>query len=331
MNKIVLIIPYFGKFNNFFDLWLRSAEDNKIIDFWIFSDNERPKRLADNIRWNTLSFTMLVRKIQNLLHDDSISLGFPYKLCDYRPMYGKIFKEYIREYEFWGYCDLDLIFGNMLTIFDTEMLRNYDKFYSRGHLTIFRNNSFFENLYKIEDYRMPLTYRDAWHTNYSCHFDEMPIWNTLIKENGYRCYDEFDFADIDISSYRFKLAMGKKEISARQVYKKKGINLYQLYTQGEVKKRDMIYIHLQKRKMSIELEQKNYDEYYIVPNTFLNMSADLTEEELIIYYSQERFWLDYYVRRVREIIHNIKSGALKIRIIRFKRKIRERMLRKKYI
>lgn len=329
MNKVILIIPYFGKFNNFFDLWLKSAEDNKSFDFLFFSDNNRPEKLSDNIYWNTITFSELKRKIQAVLKDTSISLRHPYKLCDYRPMYGKLFKEYIVKYEFWGYCDVDLIFGNILSFLDTEKMKNYDKFFSRGHLTIFRNNTFFEDLFTAVDVRMPLTYREAWHTDYSCHFDEMPIWNTLVKESGYRCYDEVDFADIDIKSYRFKLAMGEKERSTRQIYKKEGIKLYQLYKHGKVEKREMLYIHLQKRKMSILLDKKNYNEYYIVPNIFLTISEELSEEQLINIYSEEKFWPDYYVRRIREIIHNLKSGALKIRMVCLTRRLRERALRKK--
>ena len=37
----------------------------------------------------------------------------PYKLCDYKPVYGLIFDEDLQDYDFWGHCDVDLIFGDI--------------------------------------------------------------------------------------------------------------------------------------------------------------------------------------------------------------------------
>lgn len=39
MNRIVIIIPYFGKFNNYFKFWLESARANQDVDFPVFTDN----------------------------------------------------------------------------------------------------------------------------------------------------------------------------------------------------------------------------------------------------------------------------------------------------
>ena len=37
--KIVMILPYFGKLPNYFDLWLQSAEKNSTIDWLIYTDD----------------------------------------------------------------------------------------------------------------------------------------------------------------------------------------------------------------------------------------------------------------------------------------------------
>ncbi len=39
MNKIVVIGVYFGNFPEYMNLWLKSCEFNKEIDFIIFTDN----------------------------------------------------------------------------------------------------------------------------------------------------------------------------------------------------------------------------------------------------------------------------------------------------
>ena len=41
MNRIAIIIPYFGKFNNYFKFWLESARANQDVDFLVFTDDNR--------------------------------------------------------------------------------------------------------------------------------------------------------------------------------------------------------------------------------------------------------------------------------------------------
>ena len=41
MNRIAIIIPYFGKFNNYFKFWLESACANQDVDFLVFTDDNR--------------------------------------------------------------------------------------------------------------------------------------------------------------------------------------------------------------------------------------------------------------------------------------------------
>lgn len=326
MNRIILIIPYFGNFNNFFELWLESAKKNFNIDYLIITDNCQPDGLTQNIIWKNAEFQEIVERIEEIVQEFNPKISDAYKLCDYKPLYGKLFKKYIKEYEFWGYCDIDLVFGNFNTFFNGEILDKYDKFYNRGHLTFFRNNEFFENLYQYEDFRMPVTYKEAWTTNYCCHFDEMSIWDYIVEENGYKCYKEVDFADLNIKSYRFQLAMGSNKVNAKQIFEKRGISLYRLYNDKETKRQELLYVHLQKRKMKVEINYKS-DDYYIIPNRFIE-HKDYPLGKLIDENSKEIFWKEYYVRRIKEIIKNIANGALRMRCIRFKRKIKANMVLK---
>lgn len=320
MNRIILIIPYFGKFNNYFELWLESAKENLNIDFLIITDNQRPGELTDNIIWIEEKFHWIVDKVDETVQEFKPTLKDAYKLCDYKPLYGKLFKKYIKGYEFWGYCDIDLIFGNFDTFINDDMLKRYDKFYNRGHLTIYKNNEFFENLYRYEDVRMPVTYKEAWTTNYCCHFDEMPIWDAIIEENGYKCYENVDFADINIKSYRFQLAMGNENVEARQIFEKKGVKLYRWYINGELNRSEILYAHLQKRSMKIEIKNRT-NNYYIVPNKFIACKKNNLLIQFIKDNSKQIFWKEYYNRRFKEIIKNIRNGALKMRWIRLKRRL----------
>ncbi len=126
--KICLVIPYFGDFPNYFDLWLNSCEHNPEINFLIFTDNKEKYVYPSNVKVVNITFQELKEKIQSKF-DFKICLSRPYKLCDYRPAYGYIFEEYLKDFDFWGHCDLDVIFGNLKQFLTKDILNNYEKIY----------------------------------------------------------------------------------------------------------------------------------------------------------------------------------------------------------
>lgn len=43
----------------------------------------------------------------------AVNIGYPYKLCDFKPAYGFLFPEIIKRYDFWGHGDIDVVYGNI--------------------------------------------------------------------------------------------------------------------------------------------------------------------------------------------------------------------------
>jgi hypothetical protein len=80
-----------------------------------------------------------------------------------RPAYGLIFSDYTRDYDFWGYCDIDVIFGNIRAFMTDELLNEYDVISARhdyltGCFALFRNNQFMKDLFMhSKDYRKVFT------------------------------------------------------------------------------------------------------------------------------------------------------------------------------
>lgn len=72
--------------------------------------------------------------------DFEICLESPYKLCDYKPTYGLAFKNWLKDYDFWGYCDLDVVFGNLRNYFTDEILKDSDRCLENGHISLWKNN-----------------------------------------------------------------------------------------------------------------------------------------------------------------------------------------------
>jgi len=85
------------------------------------------------------------------------------KLCDFKPAYGYIYSETIKNYDFWGYCDMDVIFGNIRLFMTDELLNEYDIISARhdyltGCFALYRNNQFMFELFKqSKDYRKVFT------------------------------------------------------------------------------------------------------------------------------------------------------------------------------
>lgn len=77
--------------------------------------------------------------------------GSTYKLCDLRPWYGFIHEDILKGYDYWGYGDIDLVYGN-LKFFLSELFKSKRDVFSThsdrvsGHFCLFKNNSYFRNL-----------------------------------------------------------------------------------------------------------------------------------------------------------------------------------------
>ena len=152
-----------------------------------------------------MTFEECKKIIQNKF-DFEICLPTPKKLCDYKPAYGWIFSEYLSEYKFWGYCDLDIIFGDISSFISEQMLEEYDKLYNLGHLTIYRNTDEINTMF-MKPLNNKEIYKEIYQTPNMCCFDEWPaksINNIFIQEKN-NTFDGNDFADVGAYNSYFQL------------------------------------------------------------------------------------------------------------------------------
>ena len=145
MNKIALIIPYFGKFPEWMPLYLYSCSKQKNIDFLYFTDCEIPKRIYDNTKFIKTSFDAYCQKVSTKLDIDFRPTA-SYKLCDLKPFYGIIHKDDLENYDWWGFGDLDLIYGDLSLLLNAYNLAHYDLLTTHidkiaGHFTVVRKSS----------------------------------------------------------------------------------------------------------------------------------------------------------------------------------------------
>ena len=134
MKKIVFIAPWFGKFREDFYFWLKSAELNSTVDFLIFTDQEIKGTYPPHLRIVNTSLKSIEQVARERIWEGCI-ISKPYKLCDYRVAYGEIFQDYIKGYDFWGHCDMDMIFGDIRHFITDEILSKYDRIGVDGFFT----------------------------------------------------------------------------------------------------------------------------------------------------------------------------------------------------
>ena len=150
--KVALVIPYFGKFPVWFDLYLYSCSKNPQVDFLFFTDCGFPERKYDNTKFYRTDFKSYCKRVSECLKI-KFQPKDPYKLCDLKPFYGVIHKEELEGYDFWGFGDMDLIYGDLGIIVNEKNLKMYDVITAlsdrvAGHFTIVRKDSNYTDLCK---------------------------------------------------------------------------------------------------------------------------------------------------------------------------------------
>lgn len=159
MNRLCIIIPYFGKkWPPYFRFYCHSLKNNPLLDVLLFTDIEEP---IPGKPGNLIVRKMDLQELKSLItRKTGIGTNFSgtRKLCDLKPTYGHLFEDYLSGYEFWGYGDIDVIYGNLSKFINDKILSLYDLITFRedwisGAFTLVRNNQTGKLLYrKSADY-----------------------------------------------------------------------------------------------------------------------------------------------------------------------------------
>lgn len=179
MKSILLIIPYIGKWPLWFDAHLVSMDKNPTINWLFITDCEIPEKYPENVQFIKTTFEELNEKINNSLGVKVILSAR--KLCDIRPAFGNVFKEYIDGYHFWGFCDVDIIWGNIRKFITDDLLEAYDiisalENMACGHFTIFKNHEKNLNIYKNDP-----DYKKVFEAPKHLRYDEVGLTNIISK------------------------------------------------------------------------------------------------------------------------------------------------------
>ena len=278
MNKArgLVLIPYFGKLPNIFPFWVKTAALIRQIEWLILTDAKIPCELPQNVKVKKCLFADVQTRIrQNFPY--AVKIDSPWGLCAFRPAYGEIFKEEFAGYEFWGYGDLDVLYGNLDKYLTDAAFDRYDKLFRWGHLSLIRNNEFGRTVYSRQLSDSRLNCRDAFNGGVAC-FDER-MFNDLIEENGGTIDDGQPIADFHQREFlmRFFAPGPRTTPTAYRVlepnnlgniflWNDEGLFRHFINQQGQVDCEEFAYIHFCRRPMRIENVTPSESGFAIVPN-----------------------------------------------------------------
>ena len=283
MKSIVIIFPYFGILPPQYKMWRVSAMYNPSVDFMFFTDiNVEP---AENIIVHKMQFDDF-RQIVQKTFDFPIVLDRPYKLCEYKQAYGFILQDYIKNYDFWGYGDIDLVYGD-IRAFLTDSVLEHKFLLGWGHLTLLHNDED-ANTYFMKSVSGYQKYKDAFSTSRITYFDEYGYKGCSDKWRDCRpedCWLEwpFDNASKPKQSYHFNsLTRGWKQV----IFEHIGNKLYMLrFNNGQLEKKESLYAHFQHRGFMKD-HVKNYSHFLVTPRVIIDFPMRLTT-----------LWLRYHCRK----------------------------------
>ena len=182
--SIILLIPYFGSWPAWFPFFLQTCRFNSSLNWHFFTDCITPTDAPENIKFTHISFADYKKLV-------STKLGIvfnpenPYKLCDLKPALGYVHQEHTEGYDFWGFSDIDLVYGDLRAYFTTERLNKFDLYSTHarrvsGHFCLLRNTQKMREAFKL-----------------------MKNWQVRLADNNHHALDEGAFSRLFIKHKNF--------------------------------------------------------------------------------------------------------------------------------
>lgn len=162
-KTLAFICCYFGKLPWYIHYFLHSCRYNPSIDFFLITDDKvQLFDLPPNVKMIPVELEY-IKVLAGKKLGFEVTIPYGYKLCDFKPAYGVIFEDIIKDYDFWGHCDIDIIFGDIREFITKELLNEYDLISVRpdwltGCFLLYRNTHKINTVYQFsKDYRKVFT------------------------------------------------------------------------------------------------------------------------------------------------------------------------------
>jgi hypothetical protein len=148
-QRIAFVIPYLGALPKYTQLFFHSVASNRDIDVLLFVDQRPTIQVPSNVYVQNISKSSILDRIRKSTGLEIHAIT-GHKLCDFRPFYPLMFERELRGYNWWGHCDIDLMFGDLSRWIKNYLNPVYDVLTAHnsgtiGHFTIYKNDPAISN------------------------------------------------------------------------------------------------------------------------------------------------------------------------------------------
>jgi hypothetical protein len=267
MNKIALVQVWMGKLPSYFQYHFETCKKQK-IDFFFFTDQD-VEYSSPNFKFIKTDLKSIEKRLSNKIGKE-ISIKNSYKLCDVKPAYADIFDDYLKDYDFVGYYDIDTLFGDIQEWIKPEL--NYDiisfgeeKFFNRisGPFVLMKNREDIRSIYK-SDHR----------------------FSSAMENENYSDYDEGSFTD----------TLKEKGISYKIIFNSSNVNP----ETGKVEY-DAIWSG---GKVYIEGKEKLLHHFYLKNNVVFERKGNSIISRRKKSYDDDFIWVTYFTKNYEPLIES---------------------------
>jgi hypothetical protein len=258
-----LIVPHFGPRPPYLPLVVKSMAGNPDVH-WLIVTDQPIAGAPPNVTVQLCAFADLVARIRSNF-EFPIWLDQPYKLCDFRPAFGEIFRAELAGYDFWGHCDLDVLFGRIREHLPAAAFEAH-KILFQGNFALYRNTPEAAGWYRHEVGQV--SYRDVMTRPHAMHFDEWAGMYYVIEDLGVPYWQQNVIFDLSFARYRTRDEALPGRDPRRYAWEAGEVCEYRL-ERGRIERRTALLIHLQKRSMRApSAEVLAADRYWVTANGF---------------------------------------------------------------
>ena len=316
MKSIAYIIPYFGKLPKNFPLWLLGCKCNPTVNWIILTDDKTIYDYPLNVKVIYTSYQNVVNRIKSHF-DFEVLIDRPWRLSLFKPAYGEIFSEELQGYDFWGYCDIDLMWGNIRKFYTEDVLDHHDRVGFLGHSTLYRNNKENNARYKVI---VPgeINYIDVFTGKSGYSFDENGM-DAIFDYLHLPYYNKIVIADLEKYESGFVLGHFPKTENYKNAYQiftwLDGTLIRNYFDGNEICKDEFLYVHFFCRPMKYvwkKLDSKNT--FYIYPDVMTDKNIGVTINSIKKYGTRgavafflNSLWVNRHKITVKRILINFRN------------------------
>lgn len=304
--KIVLVSCCFGKPVDYFQLWLDSCGFNKSITWILYTDMEaNTYDFPENVIHKRTTIPELRAEMQKHV-PYPIKYDHAWEFCQFKSSVGAIFRDDVKDADYWGWYDWDMICGD-LNLLNVAIALGCDKIMPKGHLGIMRKDiGFNEYMLKHPYTKLALSggsgvscyeeelFRSEVVPNYGFREDvSVPFANTACRPGHYK------IVDCEALSFMMK-PENVEQLPFVATWRDGHMWAHFALPDGTTKVVEIAYFHFFRRRLKPKvLRLEAGKSYLIVPNEIREYDGHALSAAEIRWLDRFRVHWRYFAKRMK--------------------------------